>query len=218
MWASGDSEAFAMAFAANPDRITPFLSGNGARVLTAENMALIMREMRGSDGSYKPSELNALGDVVGKYLEYNAGKDPQAAKRAVEQLLVAVKSSGLPYSPENAGVVSGAVVAGMLKHFENVKASDELRNNIVGGVADAIGTVVGNLGPWGVAAAVTLGAMKNLYTAGPGKPRDFAEWANRLQGAIQLEWMQNPPASWSRDDRQDAITWVGTTILNNGRR
>ncbi len=42
VWGSGDSEAFARVFAAAPDKILPYLTGNGARVLTAENMSLIM--------------------------------------------------------------------------------------------------------------------------------------------------------------------------------
>ncbi len=217
MWASGDSEAFARVFAAAPDRVTKYLTGNGSRVLTAENLALIMKEMRSSEGKYTPKELDALGDLVQKYLERNAGKDPDKCRAAMEEILTAVRSSGLPNTPENAGVVAGTITAGMLKHFDKIKASDEDRIRIVNNLMGFAGAVAGNFGPIGDAVSAGIAGLQVIYGE-IDKPRNYQEYATRLQGAVQLEWMQNPPKGWSRDDRQDALHWLYTTILNNGQR
>ncbi|HJR73047.1 MAG TPA: hypothetical protein VJ806_05345 [Luteimonas sp.] len=222
MWGSGDSVAFAKAFAANPEAVMPYLTGNGARVLTAENIALIMREMQGSAtsatgrGGYDPSELDALGTLVQTYLQRNAGEDPAKVRQAVEQLIGEINKT-LEFNPQNAGVVTGALISGMLKHFDQIEASDEMRNNIIGGVADTLGAAAGGFGPWGAAVGTGIAALKGIYLAA-NPPRDNAEVASRLQGAIQLEWLQYPPQGWSRDDVQDAVNWVNTTILNNGQR
>lgn len=223
MWGSGDSEAFAKIFAAGPSEILPYLTGNGSRVLTAENIALIMQEMQdsaqsaGGETQYDPSELDALGSLVQIYLDRNAGDDPQAVGQAVQQLIDEIAASGMEFTPENAGVLNGALVAGMLKHFDAIEASTETRNAIIGGVLDAIGGTAGAFGPWGAAASVGIGALKNIYSA-VDKPENNEEVASRMQGAIQLDWLQNPPEGWSREDVLAAVTWVETTILNNGQR
>jgi len=219
MWASGDSQAFAQAFAAAPAQVLPHLSGGGARVLTAENMALILREMAASGGKLEPHELDALGSLVQKYLEHHAGKDPARARAAVEQLMRAVADSGMEATPANAGVVTGALISGMIKHFDAIKASDEERNNMVNGVADGAAAIAGSIPPWGPAVAVGMIALRTAFNSG-FKPRDFNEVASRMQGAIQLDWLQgqNLPPGWSRDDIQDALHWIQTTILNNGSR
>lgn len=219
MWASGDSQAFAQAFASSPAQVLPHLSGGGARVLTAENMALILREMASSGGKLEPPELDALGSLVQKYLEHHAGKDPQRARAAMEQLMRAIASSGLEATPANAGIVTGIVIAGMLKHFSAIGASDNERNNVVNGVADGIAAVAGSIPPWGPVVAVGVIGLRTLFNSG-FKPRDYSEVATRMQGAIQLDWLQghNVPPGWSRDDTQDALHWIQTTILNNGQR
>lgn len=222
IWASGNSEAFARTFAASPDRILPHLSGNGARVLTSENMALIMREMAASNTDtrrpgFDPRELNALGSLTQRYLEFNAGSDPQRASNAMQNLLRDINNSGMPFTPRNAGVVNGAITSGMIKHFDSIRASDEQRNRILNGVFDAAAAGAGGFGPWGAVAAAGIVGLRTIYNEAD-RPRDFSEYANRMQGALQLEWLQNPPAQWNRDDVQDAILWTQTTILNNGRR
>ena len=50
------------------------------------------------------------------------------------------------------------------------------------------------------------------------RPRDYAEQASRFQAAMSLEWLQDRPTGWSRDDVQDAILWIDTTIKSNGQR
>jgi hypothetical protein len=219
MWASGDSTAFAQAFAAAPERVLPHLSGGGTRVLTAENMATIMREMSSSDGRYEPAELNALGSLVQKYLERNAGEDPARARASMEQLMGAINRSGMDPSTSNVGVVTGSVISGMLKHFDAINASDTTRNNIVNGMFDGLTAAAGGFGPWGAAVGAGLVGLRTIFNeANP--PRDYTEVANRLQGAIQLDWLQgrNLPPDWSREDMHNALHWIQTTILNNGRR
>lgn len=222
VWGSGNSEAFAKVFAAAPGQVLEYLTDNGSRVLTAENIALIMSEMQasatGADGSYgyDPSELDALGSLVQTYLDRNVGDDPAKVQAAIEQLMGEV-SSTLEFTPENAGVVIGALTSGMLKHFDAIEASTETRNAIINGVLDAVSGTAGAFGPWGAAASVGIGAMKNVYLAAD-KPENHEEFASRFQGAIQLEWLQHPPEGWSTDDVQNALHWVDTTILNNGQR
>jgi hypothetical protein len=221
MWASGDSTAFAKTFAAAPEKVMPHLTGNGSRVLTAENMALIMNEMRTSQTAsgkpgYDPAELNAMGSLVQKYLERNAGKDPAKNKAAVEQLMREVNRT-MPFTPENAGVFTGTLISGMMKHFDQIKASDEQRNRILNGVFDGVAAGAGGFGPWGAVAAVGVVGLRTIYNEAD-RPRDFTEVANRMQGAVQLEWEQNPPKDWSPDDLAKANRWIQHAILNNGRR
>jgi len=219
MWASGDSTAFAQAFGAAPERVLPFLSANGTRILTAENMATIMREMASSRGQYEPGELNAMGSLVQKYLERNAGSDPARARASMEQLLRAVNGSGMDPTTSNVGVVTGSIISGMLKHFDAIRASDTTRNNIINGMFDGVTAAAGGFGPWGAAVGAGLVGLRTIYNeANP--PRDYTEVANRLQGAIQLDWLQgvNVPPGWSREDIHNALHWIQTTILNNGRR
>jgi len=222
-WASGDSVAFAKAFAAAPDHVLEYLTGNGARVLTAENMALIMREMgasadywSGKKAGFETGELDALGSLVQIYLEKNAGDDPQAVVAAIEQLISEVGCS-MPFTPENAGAFNGVLISGMLKHFDAINASDATRNSIINGLAGVTGTIAAGFGPWGVAAAAGISALNSIYQ-GANPPRDFQEVASRVQAAIQLEWLQHPPAGWSREDVGVAIDWTSTTILANGQR
>lgn len=222
MWASGDSEAFAQAFAAAPEHVLEYLSDNGSRVLTAENMALIFNEMRASaqtaDGrsEYDPGELDAMGTLVQRYLELNAGEDPERVAQAIEDLMGEV-SETMEFTPENAGVLTGTLVAGMLKHFDAIEASDEQRNRMINGVAGVLGATAGAFGPWGAAVSVGISGLSAIYSE-LDQPRDFEEVASRLQGSVQLGWLQNPPEGWSEDDVQTAVIWVETTILNNGQR
>lgn len=222
MWASGDSEAFAQAFAAAPEHVLEYLTDNGSRVLTAENMALIMGEMQASaqtangPSEYDPGELDAMGTLVQRYLELNAGDDPERVAQAVEDLMGEV-SETLEFTPENAGVLTGTLVAGMLKHFDQIEASDEQRNRMITGVAGVLGAAAGAFGPWGAAVSVGISGLSAIYNE-VDQPRDFEEVASRLQGAVQLGWLQNPPEGWSEDDVQTAVIWVETTILNNGQR
>ncbi|WP_202840543.1 hypothetical protein [Luteimonas saliphila] len=222
-WASGDSVAFAKAFAAAPEHVLDYLTGNGSRVLTAENMTLIMREMSASadywDGSkagYETGELDALGDLVQIYLDKNAGDDPQAVVDAVEQLIAEVGCS-MPFTPENAGAFNGVLISGMLKHFDAINASDATRNSIINGLAGVTGTIAAGFGPWGVAAAAGISALNSVYQ-GANPPRDFEEVANRVQAEIQLQWLQHPPEGWTSSDVGNAIDWTNTTILANGQR
>lgn len=222
-WASGDSVAFAKAFAAAPEHVLDYLTGNGARVLTAENMALIMREMAasadywsGGTAGFETGELDALGDLVQIYLEKNAGEDPQAVVDAIEQLIAEVGCS-MPFTPENAGAFNGVLISGMLKHFDAINASDATRNSIVNGLAGVTGTIAAGFGPWGVAAAAGISALNSIYQ-GANPPRDFEEVANRVQAEIQLQWLQHPPEGWSPADVGTAIDWTNTTILANGQR
>lgn len=223
MWASGDSVAFAKAFAAAPEKVLDYLTGNGARVLTAENVALIMGEMgasanywNGENRVYDPGELDALGSLVQIYLEKNAGDDPDAVSDAVLQL-IGEASCTLELTPENAGVLNGVLVAGMIKHFDAINASDSTRNDIIGHLSGTIASAAGGFGPWGAVAGTAITALNGIYqTANP--PRDFSEVANRIQGAIQLDWLQEPPAGWSEVDVGNAIDWLGTTLLVNGKR
>jgi hypothetical protein len=222
VWGSGDSEAFAKVFAAAPEQVLPYLTGNGSRVLTAENIALILREMRssaanaGGPTNLDPSELDALGSLVQVYLERNGGDDPARIQSAMQALMGEI-SSTLEFTPENAGIVAGALTSGMLKHFDKIEASEELRNNIIGGVADTLSAAAGGFGPWGAAVGTAIAAAKGIYLAAD-PPENHEEFASRFQGAVQLEWLQNPPAGWSREDVGHAIDWINTTILNNGQR
>lgn len=222
MWASGDSEAFAQAFAAAPEHVLEYLTDNGSRVLTAENMALILNEMQASaqsaDGpaQYDPGELDAMGTLVQRYLELNAGDDPERVAQAIEDLMGEV-SETMEFTPENAGVMTGTLVAGMLKHFDAIEASDEQRNRMITGVAGVLGAAAGAFGPWGAAVSVGISGLSAIYNE-VDQPRDFEDVASRLQGSVQLDWLQNPPEGWSEDDIQTAVIWVETTILNNGQR
>lgn len=222
MWASGDSEAFAQAFAAAPEHVLEYLTDNGSRVLTAENMALILSEMQASaqtaNGSseYDPGELDAMGTLVQRYLELNAGEDPERVAQAIEDLMGEV-SETMEFTPENAGVMTGTLVAGMLKHFDAIEASDEQRNRIVNGVAGVLGAASGALGPWGVAVGAGIAGLQAIYNE-VDQPREYQDVATRVQGAVELEWAQNPPEGWTEQDIDIAFRWLRLTIHNNGER
>lgn len=220
-WASGDSVAFAKAFAASPENVLEYLSGNGARVLTAENMALIMSEMSksadfGKDAGYEVGELDALGSLVQIYLDKNGGDDPAKIASSVQQLISEISCS-MEFNPKNAGALNGVLVSGMLKHFDAINASDATRNNIIGGLAGVASTISAGFGPWGVAVAAVISGVNSIYQ-GANPPRDYAEFASRLQAQLQLNWLQHPPEGWSSADVGTAIDWTNTTILANGQR
>lgn len=222
MWASGDSEAFAQAFAAAPEHVLEYLTGNGSRVLTAENMALILNEMQASAqttngrGEFDPGELDAMGTLVQRYLELNAGDDPERVAQAIQDLMGEV-SATMEFTPENAGVLTGTLVAGMLKHFDAIEASDEQRNRIVNGVAGMLGAASGALGPWGAAVGAGIAGLQAIYNE-VDQPREYQDVATRVQGAVELEWAQNPPAGWTEQDIDIAFRWLRLTIHNNGER
>lgn len=220
MWGSGDSVAFAKVFAAAPQPVLEYLNANGTQTLTAENLGLILHEMQASSGAtdgYESSELDAVGTLVQRYLEHHAGDDPERVASAMSELMNEV-ARNVEYTPENAGVVTGTLVAGMLKHFNQIEASDQQRKDAVNTLADILGAGSGALpGPWSAAVGVGIAALKGIYNAAD-VPRDFSDVASRWEADVRLGWLQDPPPGWGDVEVGTAIDWLDTTILANGLR
>ncbi len=172
--------------------------------------------MRASGGEYDPKEIKALGSLVQKYLEKNAGKDPAKARQAVEQLLREISASGMEATPESMGVVVGALTAGMMKHFDQIKADAETRNKWVSAISDVLGGAANALpGPWSAVAGVALGVLKNVYAA-VDNPQDNSAVAREFKGAFKLKLLQHPPAGWDPVKVGTTIDWIETTLDTNG--
>lgn len=220
VWSSGDSDAFAKIFAAAPDRVMPLIQGDAARVLTVEMMGTVIAEMQESDThAGRPGldsvELDGIGNLFARYLEINADKDPASLSAATQRLMDISDEWQLKTTPQTAGVLTGAVIAGLYKHlgkiFGDQKKSGAYINGFTANVwaASSFVPVLGGFIAVGVVAMDT--ALQHMKPA-----RDSRELANRCQGELELQMLQNPPDGWSRQDVSDCLKWVDATVLANG--
>jgi len=216
MWASGDTAAFAKVFAADPERVMPFLNGRGAGALTAGHLADIVQEMRASGKMIDEREQRVLGSLVQQYLEKNVGEDPNKIGPAMQALVSEISCSGLAASPENAGIVVGTIVAGMLKHFDQIDAGVAQRKEFIGNLAGFASDLGGAAGGWGNALAPVISGLNFIYQNLDQVPNE-QEVARRLHGAVQTRWEQGgAPGGWNDQEIGKALRWMGMALRNNG--
>jgi hypothetical protein len=220
MYASGDTQAFVRAAAdAGPSCLQHI--GEAPLAVLAENLGGLVTEMRqnkgaGNDG-YSVDDMKMLGTTVQGYFQTNVGDDPEKCKQAIAKMLQSATCAGIADTPEKAGAFMGGLIAGLMKHFEDIKADDETRNKMM----DAMFEVAGSLGPEGAAAAavfkVGMGGLQAAYGA-ESKPRDYRSVAEEARGAIELDLVTNQhyPPGWSREDALAAMRSMDAAIHANG--
>jgi hypothetical protein len=227
IWACGDGAALGRLFAASPRSVLPMLDLHAAEILTLEHLPLIMREMRksilphSSSKSGEPlrglegAELRALGDLVTKYLSLTADGSAVRVKSAVEHLLASVHDAGADEKPADLGIVCGAVISGLHKHFIALQFSRESRTKWIQNTTNLLWASSALFGNIGAAVAVGLVGLSSMHMH-RSKPEQ-QNLAAVCQGELQARWLQYPPEHWSKDDVQLGIAWLGSTILSNQR-
>jgi hypothetical protein len=216
MWASGDTAAFVKVFAADPGQVMPFLNGRGAGALTAGHLAEIVVEMGASGRELDVEEQKVLGSLVHRYLETNVGEDPKKLGSAMGTLVSQIECSGLAASPENAGVMVGAIVSGMLKHFDQIDAGVAQRKEFIGNLAGFASDLGGAVGEWGNVISPVISGLNFIYQNLDQVPNDQGV-ARELQATVQSKWAQGKaPRDWSREDIMWASHWMGIALRSNG--
>ena len=165
---------------------------------------------------FDAQELYLLGTIVQDYLKATADTDPEACGRAVKTLLASVQKSDLEFTPRHAGVVTGGVLAGMMRHYSEIREGDEFRNRMFNGLFDAASAGGGVVPAWGPLVGAAIIGLRTIYLEAD-LPRDFSAQGERLRGTLELEWLQNPPADWNQTQIHEALFWMSTTIRNNAR-
>jgi len=239
MWASGDSTAFAQAWAAAPGPVgnlgqySPLDPGvlisrgvpanrewvmppRMAAVL-GENFGTVMQEMSANGGGFQQPELQAAGGLVQRYMETTAGEDPARAQESVRTLLRSMNSSGLEMTPDNVGTATGTILGGMQRHFQAIHDSDEARNNALSAALGGLGAGVGVLGPFGALVGAGLSAAGSIVDA-TAEARDYQPQAYQQRAAIRRQWQNEStrPETWSQDDVGVAIDALETAVNANG--
>jgi hypothetical protein len=215
-WATGDTAAFAKVFAADPGRVMPFLNGRGAGALTAGHLADIVKEMRASGRKTDTEERGVLGALVQKYLETNVGKDPKKIDSAMRALVAQMECSGLPSTPENAGLLVGSLISGMLKHFDQIDANVARRKEFIGNLAGFASDLGGASNAWGAVISPAISGLNFLYQEWDQVPNSQSV-ARKLQGHVGGEWAElGRPPGWSREDVGWALDWIGFSLQANG--
>jgi len=230
IWASGDAVAFAKFFAACPEAVLPMLNGQSSKVLTADNMALIMKTMAGmkyarglptAGKQSKPQrgftgwDLHALGSLLARYLKFNAGSDPTKVWNSVLQLQTLIHDSGATDDPKTLGIVCGACFSGMLKHFNTLKLEKSTQRLWLSSGTNLFWASSAFAGPLGAAFAITLVSLNTLHNHAtePG----IRDLAASCEGDLAAHWLQHPPEGWDRQDVHDALAWMTGTINANRR-
>jgi hypothetical protein len=135
----------------------------------------------------------------------------------MQALLSEIDCSGLAASPENAGVLVGTIVAGMLKHFDRIDAGVDQRKEFIGNLAGFASDLGGAAGGWGNTFAPIISGLNFIYQNLDQVPNSQGT-ALRLQGFVKTEWlaMGRAPRNWSKVDVGMAIDWMGMALNNNG--
>lgn len=246
MWASGDSTAFAQAWAAAPGstrnlgqyqpptiseltgpsrgvtdldrerREQTAMAPEMARVL-AENMGTVMQEMSANGGGYERPELEQAGRVVQRYMETHAGEDPQRAQECVRTMLESLDGSGLQQTPRNVGTATGVILGGMQHHFARIHEDDEARKNALTAALGGAGALAGALGPFGALVGAGLSVAGSM--AGTSmESRNYQSLALQQRADAKLRWENEStrPAGWTETDALVASAALQTAVDANG--
>lgn len=228
MYASGDSTAFAQAYAAAPGptrnlgtyvpptiheiaapvlgvgpRPQPEMSPAMDRVL-AENLGTVMQEFSANGGGIQGTELTTANRLVQRYIGAQAGEDPARAQECVQTMLRSLDGSGLQMTPDNVGSTTGVILGGLQSHFRAIHDSDEESKNAMAAALGGLGAGVSVLGPFG--ALVGAGLQIAGTVAGRSESRDYESLSNGISVNVRRGWRNQPPAGWSENDVNTAMT------------
>lgn len=183
-------------------------------------MPLLVAGIASEDvGSDEAAVVAALaGNLVQHYVAMVGGDDPQACVDAVTTLLEGM-TADMELTPEAYGTVLGLLTAGLLKHFDQIRMSDEDQQAVWSGLLQTAGAATGFwTSPWGVALGTGFQAVASIVDL--HGPRDYEEFARVFQGsqglALLKDEVQFPGYQGDGDPALVALAWMEAMINLNG--
>jgi hypothetical protein len=152
VWASGrPPEVFARTFAAAPEYVLPSVQGKAARVLTTDDLTAAFESMLASRTAFgepgmDPTELDGLGTLFAKFFERRVGSTPKKLEAAFRHLMAAFERSELNATPQTAGILTGAVIAGLSKALGKAYEMEKIKALVAGLAAANLWAATGFMG------------------------------------------------------------------------